>query len=81
MFHKLGTSQSEDRIVYENPNKPRWGWGISVVKESDIKFLSISNGTDERNRLYIQLKKGGEFIPLIDELIGAYQYLDYKDDT
>jgi len=80
MFHKLGTPQSEDKIVYENPDKPRWGWGISVVKESDIKFLSISNGTDERNRLYVQLKKGEEFIPLIDELIGAYQYLDNKDD-
>ena len=61
MFHKLGTPQSEDKIVYENPDKPRWGWGISVVKESDIKFLSISNGTDERNRLYVQLKKGEEF--------------------
>ena len=80
MFHKLGTSQSEDKIIYENPDKPRWGWGISVVKESDTKFLSISNGTDERNRLYVQLKKGEEFIPLIDELIGAYQYLDNKDD-
>ena len=80
MFHKLGTSQSEDKVIYENPDKPRWGWGISVVQESDIKFLSISNGTDERNRLYVQLKKGEEFIPLIDELIGAYQYLDNKDD-
>ena len=80
MFHKLGTPQSEDKIIYENPDKPRWGWGISVVEESDIKFLSISNGTDERNRLYVQLKKGEEFIPLIDELIGAYQYLENKDD-
>jgi prolyl oligopeptidase len=80
MFHKLGTAQSEDIVIYENPNKPRWGWGISVVNESDIKFLSISNGTDERNRLYVQLEKNGSFIPLIDELIGAYQYLDSKDD-
>ena len=80
MFHKLGTSQSEDVIIYENPDKPRWGWGISVVSDSDIKFLSISNGTDERNRLYVQLEKDGSFIPLIDELIGAYQYLDSKDN-
>jgi prolyl oligopeptidase len=80
MFHKLGTAQSEDIVIYENPDKPRWGWGISVVNQSDIKFLSISNGTDERNRLYIQLEKNGSFIPLIDELIGAYQYLDSKDD-
>ena len=80
MFHKLGTSQSEDVIIYENPNKPRWGWGISVVDDSEIKFLSISNGTDERNRLYVQLSKNSSFIPLIDELIGAYQYLDSKDN-
>ena len=80
MFHKLGTAQSEDIVIYENLDKPRWGWGISVVNESDIKFLSISNGTDERNRLYVQLEKNGTFIPLIDELIGAYQYLDSKDD-
>ena len=80
MFHKLGTAQSEDIVIYENLDKPRWGWGISVVNESDIKFLSISNGTDERNRLYVQLEKNGSFIPLIDELIGAYQYLDSKDD-
>ena len=80
MFHKLGTAQSEDIVIYENPDKPRWGWGISVVNKSDIKFLSISNGTDERNRLYVQLEKNGSFIPLIDELIGAYQYLDSKDD-
>ena len=80
MFHELGTAQSEDIVIYENPDKPRWGWGISVVNQSDIKFLSISNGTDERNRLYVQLEKNGSFIPLIDELIGAYQYLDSKDD-
>jgi prolyl oligopeptidase len=80
MFHKLGTTQSEDRIVFENPNQPRWGWGINVLNDTEVKFLTISDGTDERNRLYVQLKKGGAFIPLIDELIGAYQYLDYKDD-
>ena len=80
MFHKLGTPQSEDQIIYENINKPRWGWGINVLKDTEVKFLTISNGTDERNRLYVQLKKGGEFIPLIDELIGAYQYLNHKDN-
>jgi prolyl oligopeptidase len=80
MFHKLGTPQSEDQIIFENPNQPRWGWGINVLEDTEVKFLTISNGTDERNRLYVQLKKGAAFIPLIDELIGAYQYLDHKDD-
>ena len=80
MFHEIGTNQSEDRVIYENKDQPRWGWGISVVKDSKVKFLSISNGTDGRNRLYVQLEPETPFIPLIDELIGAYQYLDTKDN-
>ena len=80
MFHKIGTNQSEDYVVYENPNQPRWGWGINVIKDTNIKILSISEGTDERNRLYIQLNPGNKFIPLIDELIGAYSFIDSKDN-
>ena len=80
MFHKLGTPQAEDQIVIENLDQPRWGWGISILEDTEVKFLTISNGTDERNRLYVQLEKNGAFIPLIDELIGAYQFLDHKDD-
>ena len=80
MFHKIGTDQSEDIVFYENSEKPRWGWSINVIKDTDIKLLSISEGTDERNRLYIQLNKGEKFIPLIDELIGAYNFIDSKDN-
>jgi prolyl oligopeptidase len=80
MFHKLGTDQSEDQIFFENPDQPRWGWGINVIKDTNIKLLSISEGTDERNRLYIQLNPGEKFLPLIDELIGAYSFIDSKEN-
>ena len=79
MFHKIGTDQSEDYVVYENPDQPRWSWGINIIEDTNIKILSISEGTDERNRLYIQLNTGEKFIPLIDELIGAYSFIDSKD--
>ena len=79
MFHKIGTDQSEDYVVYENPDQPRWSWGINIIEDTNIKILSISEGPDERNRLYIQLNAGEKFIPLIDELIGAYSFIDSKD--
>ena len=79
MFHKIGTDQSEDYVVYENPDQPRWSWGINIIEDTNIKILSISEGTDDRNRLYIQLNTGEKFIPLIDELIGAYSFIDSKD--
>lgn len=81
MFHRLGTKQEDDQIMYENADKPRWSWGISVVKDTDIKFLSISEGTDERNRLYIKDSKDDLFRPVIDELRAAYSLIGYKDEV
>ena len=80
MFHKIGTSQSEDKLIYENPKNPRWGFGITVIKDSDMKLLSISEGTDDRNRVYLKIDENGDFIPIIDELIGTYSFIDSKDN-
>ena len=55
MFHKLGTSQDEDKLIYENPEQPRWGWSISISENNAHKILSISDGTEEKNRIYICL--------------------------
>ena len=80
MFHKIGTNQSEDILIYDNPDNPRWGFGITVIKDSEMKLLSISEGTDDRNRIYIKLNKNSEFIPVIDSLIGTYSFIDSKDN-
>ena len=80
MFHKIGTNQSEDILIYENPENPRWGFGITVVKDSDMKILSISEGTDDRNKIYLKVDKDGGFLPIVDELIGTYSFIDSKDN-
>ncbi len=80
LFHALNTDQSKDRLIYKNSEKPRWSFGINVIKDTSYKILSIGEGTDERNRVYIQLETNGEFIPLIDELIGAYNLISSKDN-
>ena len=80
MFHKIGTDQSDDKLIYENSENPRWGFGITVVKDSDMKILSISEGTDDRNKIYLKVEKDGNFLPIIDELIGTYSFIDSKDN-
>lgn len=80
MFHKIGTNQSEDNLIYENPQNPRWGFGITVIKDSDMKLLSISEGTDDRNKVYLKINENSDFIPIIDELIGTYSFIDSKDN-
>tara|TARA_B100000459_G_scaffold43059_1_gene21896 strand:- start:550 stop:2661 length:2112 start_codon:yes stop_codon:yes gene_type:complete len=80
MFHKIGTNQSEDKLIYENPQNPRWGFGITVIKGSEMKLLSISEGTDDRNKVYLKINESSDFIPIIDELIGTYSFIDSKDN-
>ena len=29
-FHKIGTSQQEDLLVYDRPEVPNWSWNIDV---------------------------------------------------
>jgi prolyl oligopeptidase len=80
-FHSIGTKQAEDKLIYQNLDKPRWGFGISVVKDTAYKILSISEGTDERNRIYIKLDSESDFVPVIDELKGAYSFISAQKNT
>ena len=81
MFHTLGTNQIDDTIIYENPAQPRWGWSISISENNAYKILSISDGTEEKNRVYIQTTNSNGFLPVIDELIGEYAYLTSLDNV
>ena len=80
-FHLIGTKQAEDKLIYQNLDKPRWGFGINVVKDTSYKILSISEGTDERNRIYIKLDSESDFVPVIDELKGAYSFISAQKNT
>ncbi len=45
-YHKIGTSQSEDKIVYEDKAHPLRYVGASLTEDEKYLVLSISEGTD-----------------------------------
>ena len=52
-YHRLGTPQSEDVLVFERPDLPTWFvWGVAS-EDGRYLFLSMSRGADARNRLYV----------------------------
>jgi prolyl oligopeptidase len=52
-YHRLGTPQSADELIYERPDEPEWGFGASVTDDGRYAVVTVSQGTDERNRLYV----------------------------
>lgn len=75
-FHTLGQPQSNDQLIYERPEHPEWGWGTTITEDGDFLILSVSEGTDERNRLfYKDLRKNESFVELIPDLRAQFTFL------
>jgi len=47
-FHRLGTDQSEDELVYARPDHPEWGYSASVTDDGRHLVITVWKGTDDR---------------------------------
>jgi prolyl oligopeptidase len=75
-FHRLGTPQSTDVLVYERPDHK--DWSLNAVTTEDGRYLVIdsSRGSDPYNRLFIQdLSSGGPVVELLADGDARYVYL------
>jgi len=50
-FHKLGTPQSEDVLIYDRPDQKEWNFNALVTDDGDYLIIVGSQGTDPRNRV------------------------------
>ena len=80
-FHRLSDSQKEDKLIYQDEQNPDRSWSISVPEEGSYRVLSIGEGTDERNLVYIQFEKDTDFIPVINEFEATYNFLSGVNNT
>lgn len=64
-FHKLGTKQSEDQLVFGGDKTPRRYLGAYLTEDEKFLVITAANATNG-NELYIKdLKKGGDFVQLV----------------
>ena len=86
--HKLGTSQSEDKLIYERPDEPEWGFNATVSDAGNYVIFDVSHGTDERNRVYY-LALGdatkptldGDVVKLLDDFDASYDFIGNDGTT
>ncbi|MGI8499471.1 MAG: prolyl oligopeptidase family serine peptidase [Gemmatimonadaceae bacterium] len=69
-YHAMGTSQSQDRLIYERPDHPDWFVGGGVSDDGRWLFIFLNDGTDPRNRLYVK-DLGDPKHPAIDAPVRA----------
>ena len=79
-FHKLGTKQSEDKMVIGGENFKRRYMGIGVSDDERFEVLSASEATNG-NELYLKdLKTKNDFIPIQKGYDFNTNFIDSKGD-
>ena len=53
-FHRLGTPQSADRLVWSTPDRPRLGHGAQVSDDGRWLVITTWEGTDDRYEITVQ---------------------------
>ncbi|HYU10028.1 MAG TPA: prolyl oligopeptidase family serine peptidase [Gemmatimonadales bacterium] len=81
-YHKLGTDQSADRLIYERPDHPDWGFGVEVSADGRYAVYAVWLGTDRRNRIYYQdlgrpkhPRLDAPVVRLLDDFDAAYNFV------
>ena len=76
-FHKLGTPQSEDYVVYERPEDGELFVGGGVTEDGNWLVISVAKGTERMNMVYFKnltMEKAG-ILPLVTDRTNSYSFV------
>jgi prolyl oligopeptidase len=76
-YHRIGTPQSADVLVYRRPDHPDWGFSTEVSEDGRYLILSTWKGTDHKYRItYRDLEEPYAMpIDLIDNFENEYSFV------
>ena len=76
-YHKLGTPQTDDVLVYERPDQKDWLFGGNVTEDGNYLIITVFQGTDIRNRVYYKDLKTSDapVVKLLDNFDAAYSFI------
>ena len=82
-FHKLGTPQSDDPLVYERKDHKDWNFGGTVSEDGQFLILNVSQGTDPKNRIFYKdlQKPDAPVVELLNKQDASYDFLGCEGNT
>ncbi len=76
-FHRVGTAQDQDTLVYERKDQPDWLFGADVTEDGRFLIISQSEGTKPENRVFVKdlSKPASAIAPFLDKFDGEYSVI------
>ena len=82
-FHKIGTPQDADPLVYARPDQPDWGLGADVTDDGKYLLIYQSEGTDPKNRIFVKdlTRPDAKVEPFLDQFDASYSVVGNDGPT
>jgi prolyl oligopeptidase len=83
-FHKLGTPQAQDPLVYTRTDDPEWFVGGSVTDDGRYLVIEANHGDEVQNTLLVQDLSGGvtaPVLPIIPQPTAVYNFIGNVGST
>jgi prolyl oligopeptidase len=76
-YHRLGTPQSDDALVYHRPDHKDWGFAGGVTEDGRYLIISVNQGTDVRNRVFYKdlEQPNAAVVELLNEFDASYSFI------
>jgi prolyl oligopeptidase len=77
-YHRLGTPQADDALIYERKDQKDWGFSGDVTEDGRYLIIHVWVGTDAKNRIYYKdlQTPNSPVVKLLDEFDAAYNFID-----
>jgi prolyl oligopeptidase len=77
-FHKIGTKQAEDALVYERKDHGDWGFSADVTDDGRYLVMNVSQGTDPKNRFFYKdlREEKSPVVELLNQFDAAYEFIN-----
>jgi prolyl oligopeptidase len=77
-YHRLGSPQTDDRLVWEDPEHKEWRAEPQVTDDGKYLLLVIEKGTDEKHRVFYRPleEEGAKPIHLVGEFEAEFTFID-----
>lgn len=77
-YHRLATSQTQDELVYERPDHPKWGLGAWPSEDGKYLLLEVWEGSANKNGFFYRdlSKEDSPFVELLKDFDARYEFID-----
>ncbi len=74
-YHRVGTAQSADILVYDRPDQKEWGFSAGVTEDGNYLIINVWKGTDSKNLVFYQdlTQADSPVVELINTFEASYE--------